>query len=308
LDFNKEKIVRNNLPDLPHDQKKKTSAKKKPTRKSLGDKKIVDEYPNTETATLVIGNHTTSQTTEKSNTQSSSEISNISTAETKTQQRTGSNTESKSESTTTDPLRKILEEKSKKYSHLPVYNREEEAMKEKQRHAAMSTIMTDVGRQLGAVTNLTSSHMADKGVNMVPSPTPFDDPPPIEEKLTKQSYPQSQGSEQKCETEEVNNELINNSEKQTKFTQEESEVTVTSSELTAVTTTETTTNLGVQESIVKLEIETKDIEDDLEIPFVDGPGESDDYTKVPRASNVRGNLQRSRSWQYMRLTKKLSQK
>jgi len=70
-------------------------------------------------------------------------------------------------------LRKTLEEKSKKYSHLPVYDRQEELKKAKEREAKMSAIMSDMDRNLGAVTNLTSSHMESKGVTMVP--TPFDE-------------------------------------------------------------------------------------------------------------------------------------
>merc|ERR1711892_1079359 len=58
-------------------------------------------------------------------------------------------------------LRKILEEKSKKYSHLPVYDKEEEKRKAK---------------QLESVTDLTSSHMAKKGITMKTSATPFDEP------------------------------------------------------------------------------------------------------------------------------------
>jgi len=66
-----------------------------------------------------------------------------------------------------------LEEKSKKYSHLPVYDRQEEIKKAKEREAKMSAIMSDMDKNLGAVTDLTSSHMESKGVKM--APTPFDE-------------------------------------------------------------------------------------------------------------------------------------
>jgi len=72
-----------------------------------------------------------------------------------------------------DDLRKALEEKSKKYAHLPVYDRATELKKAKEREAKMSAILSDMDRNLGAVSNLTSSHMESKGVTMVS--TPFDD-------------------------------------------------------------------------------------------------------------------------------------
>jgi len=73
-------------------------------------------------------------------------------------------------------LRKILEEKSKKYSHLPVYDREEERRKAEARQAKMSGIFSDMDKQLESVTDLTSTHMANKGITMKTSATPFDDP------------------------------------------------------------------------------------------------------------------------------------
>merc|ERR1711892_625841 len=73
-------------------------------------------------------------------------------------------------------LRKILEEKSKKYSHLPVYDKEAEKRKAKERQAKMSGIFSDMDKQLESVTDLTSSHMAKKGITMKTSATPFDEP------------------------------------------------------------------------------------------------------------------------------------
>jgi len=73
-------------------------------------------------------------------------------------------------------LRESLEEKSKKYSHLPVYDKEEEKRKAKERQAKMSAIFSDMDKQLESVTDLTSTHMAKKGITMNTSPTPFDDP------------------------------------------------------------------------------------------------------------------------------------
>lgn len=73
-------------------------------------------------------------------------------------------------------LRKILEEKSKKYSHLPVYDKEEEKRKANERQAKMSGIFSDMDKQLESVTDLTSTHMAKKGITMKTSATPFDEP------------------------------------------------------------------------------------------------------------------------------------
>jgi len=73
-------------------------------------------------------------------------------------------------------LRKILEEKSKKYSHLPVYDKEEERRKDEERQAKMSGIFSEMDKQLESVTDLTSTHMAKKGITMKTSATPFDEP------------------------------------------------------------------------------------------------------------------------------------
>jgi len=73
-------------------------------------------------------------------------------------------------------LRKILEEKSKKYSHLPVYDKAEERRKAEARQAKMSGIFSEMDKQLESVTDLTSTHMAKKGITMKTSATPFDDP------------------------------------------------------------------------------------------------------------------------------------
>lgn len=77
------------------------------------------------------------------------------------------------ESTDGDELRKRLEEKSKKYSHLPVYNKEEERRKAEKRQAKVSKIFSSVDQQLGGFSDLTTSHMASHGITIAPSP--FDD-------------------------------------------------------------------------------------------------------------------------------------
>ena len=72
-----------------------------------------------------------------------------------------------------EDLRKKLEEKSKKYQHLPVYDKEEEKRKNKKLEKKMTKIFSDVDKQLGTVTDLTSTHMENKGIKLVP--TPFDE-------------------------------------------------------------------------------------------------------------------------------------
>ena len=72
-----------------------------------------------------------------------------------------------------EDLRKKLDEKSKKYQHLPVFDKEEEKRKNQKLEKKMTKIFSDVDKQLGTVTDLTSSHMENKGIKLVP--TPFDE-------------------------------------------------------------------------------------------------------------------------------------
>ena len=65
-----------------------------------------------------------------------------------------------------EDLRKKLDQKSKKYQHLPVYDKEEEKRKVLERQDKMSKIFEDVDKQLEAVTDLTSTHMENKGIKM----------------------------------------------------------------------------------------------------------------------------------------------
>ena len=63
-------------------------------------------------------------------------------------------------------MRKKLDQKSKKYQHLPVYDKEEEKRKVLERQDKMSKIFEDVDKQLETVTDLTSTHMENKGIKM----------------------------------------------------------------------------------------------------------------------------------------------
>jgi len=71
-------------------------------------------------------------------------------------------------------LRTKLEENSKKFSHLPVYDKTEERRKAEERRQEMTEIFSEMDKQLETVTGLTTSHMQEKGITMKPS-TPFDE-------------------------------------------------------------------------------------------------------------------------------------
>lgn len=77
-----------------------------------------------------------------------------------------------------------MEEKAAKYAHLPVYNREEEQRKAREREARLAQLFSDVDQQLGDITDLTSFHMetrskvASSSRTINTAPTPFDEPSP----------------------------------------------------------------------------------------------------------------------------------
>ena len=65
-----------------------------------------------------------------------------------------------------EDLRKKLEEKSKKYEHLPVYDRDEEKRNAEELREKMNKIFSDVDDQLEKVTVLTSAHLEDKAITI----------------------------------------------------------------------------------------------------------------------------------------------
>ena len=69
-----------------------------------------------------------------------------------------------------EDLRKKLEEKSKKYEHLPVYDRDGEKRNAEELREKMNKIFSDVDDQLEKVTVLTSAHLEDKGITSPPPP------------------------------------------------------------------------------------------------------------------------------------------
>jgi len=66
-----------------------------------------------------------------------------------------------------------IEIKRSKYAHLPVYDKDEEQRMAQERKENMSKLFNDVNKNLDSITDLTSTHMANKGYKM--APTPFDD-------------------------------------------------------------------------------------------------------------------------------------
>jgi len=68
-----------------------------------------------------------------------------------------------------EELRRRLEEKSAKYAHLPVVDREEEARRAARRQEAVSSILSSVDSQLGEFSTLTSQHMASHGITIAPT-------------------------------------------------------------------------------------------------------------------------------------------
>jgi len=65
-----------------------------------------------------------------------------------------------------DELRRRLEEKSAKYAHLPVVDRQEEARRAARRQEDVSSILFSVDSQLGEFSTLTSQHMASHGITI----------------------------------------------------------------------------------------------------------------------------------------------
>ena len=70
-----------------------------------------------------------------------------------------------------DEFRRHLEEKSKKYSHLPVVDAEEERRKLERRQAKISNIFSSCDKQLGEFSDLTTAHMASHGITLTPADT-----------------------------------------------------------------------------------------------------------------------------------------
>jgi len=83
----------------------------------------------------------------------------------------GSTTQSEQVAPEKDEFRRHLEEKSKKYSHLPVVDKEEEKRKAEKRQAKISNIFSSCDKQLGEFSDLTTAHMASHGITLTPGET-----------------------------------------------------------------------------------------------------------------------------------------
>merc|ERR1719327_1034916 len=83
----------------------------------------------------------------------------------------GSTTQSEQVAPEKDEFRRHLEEKSKKYSHLPVVDKEEEKRKAEKRQAKISNIFSSCDKQLGEFSDLTTAHMASHGITLTPGDT-----------------------------------------------------------------------------------------------------------------------------------------
>jgi len=179
-----------------------------------------------------------------------------------------------------EDLRKKLEEKSKKYQHLPVYDKEEERRKNQKLEKKMTKIFSDVDKQLGTVTNLTSSHMENKGIKLVP--TPFDeserrasDSPSAQSGApdNKRSADKNQGDSEKPKLSEPNE--THNVPPPYKRTPSQDKPN------------ETYESLGqtFRDLTDKMESVTRDLQGhETEIPFVD-EGSDEDYTQKVRVAN-----------------------
>jgi len=188
-----------------------------------------------------------------------------------------------------EDLRKKLEEKSKKYQHLPVYDKDEEKRKNQKLEKKMTKIFSDVDKQLGTVTNLTSSHMENKGIKLVP--TPFDeserrasDSPSAKSDVhtikfksgvldNKRSADKNQGDSEKPKSSEPN-ETHNVPPPYKRTTSQEKQ-------------NETYESLGqtFRDLTDKMESVTRDLQGhETEIPFVD-EGSDEDYTQKVRVAN-----------------------
>lgn len=155
-------------------------------------------------------------------------------------------------------FRQKLEENSKKFSHLPVYDKDLEARKAEERRREMTAIFSEVDQQLGNVTDLTTSHMENKGITLKTSRTPFDDQP-------RHSADQSQG----------NSDNVKQDNPEPSPAQENKDKT------------ETYESLGetFRQLTDKMETVTKHLKSD-QIPYADDEDDYEDYLVTTEVSDV----------------------
>lgn len=209
---------------------------------------------------------------------------------------------------------KPIEEKCKNYTHLPVYDASMERRRAKERQATVSSLFSDMDKQLSSVSDLTSSHMANKGITLRPSlttTTPFDEPATSSASRTQETKIEETStqktSKEPC-TEETTLKATNESTQLTVNETSEQisaaadvgmisvvqasvysmsahpDCTVSAEEDTpAIETEETYESLGhtFRNLTEKIQIVTNEINSnpDREIPFMDD-GDTDDYEEV----------------------------
>ena len=183
-----------------------------------------------------------------------------------------------------EDLRKKLEEKSKKYQHLPVYDKEEERRKNQKLEKKMTKIFSDVDKQLGTVTNLTSSHMENKGIKLVP--TPFDE---SERRASDSPSAQSGALDNKRTADKNQGDSENPKLSEPNETQHNVPPPYKRTPSEDIKPNETYESLGqtFRDLTDKMESVTRDLQGhETEIPFVD-EGSDEDYTQKVRVANGR---------------------
>jgi len=222
-------------------------------------------------------------------------------------------------------LRKKLDQKSKKYQHLPVYDKEEEKRKAAERQDKMNKIFQDVDKQLETVTDLTSTHMENKGIKM--KQTNYDETTTEAESKVdvhtiryksgvlnqRSSAAQIQGDKE--DTINTTNDPPNNPENQKyslpPYKRDPS--------IYDKKQTETYESLGntFKDLTDKMQTVTRDLqgdaEGDAEIPFVDDGSDEDYRDNIRVSNNAKNNSNqasgaskykfhdRSDSWMYMKM-------
>ena len=163
-------------------------------------------------------------------------------------------------------LRQKLEENSKKFSHLPVYDKDLETRRTEERRREMTAIFSDMDKQLGNVTDLTTSHIKLK----TSSSTPFD-----EEQLPQSYQPRHSANQSQGDSDKV---------QQTPPPRPPSPA----SSLETKDKTETYESLGetFRQLTDKMETVTKDLKSD-QIPYADDEDDYEDYLVTTEVSDGR---------------------
>ena len=168
-------------------------------------------------------------------------------------------------------LRQKLEENSKKFSHLPVYDKDLETRKTEERRREMTAIFSSLDQQLGNVTDLTTSHMEKKGIKLKTSSsssaTPFDEEQQPQCRQPRHSADQSQGDSDQVK--------LKNPEPSPPSQQTKDQ-------------TETYESLGetFRQLTDKMETVTKDLKSD-QIPYADDEDDYEDYLVTTEVSDGR---------------------